>query len=558
MTSVSMKGKYFIYRIIKSIDCNGHLLGRGYATVELKEEISAATLFQKLSPPATPKWIQALASIVRDPLDLDCLRNRTASFVLFLEEGHNTYAICGGSGGIDIQQFIDSEFGLDIVVRVIPPSAVKLKRLKGITGSISQIEEVYKGNYNYELDPRNWGRIAKELLGDVTQEELRRVLGLDLSRSRGIKLHGKGGFSINRSLSLNDIRFLVNRFERILRKQPKFNILKGYSEVTDKAVKRTLSEQINADLINHYNSYCTRPDEWSEQNVGISAGEMRDVLQCTEFSMTLKGQRQSIADFELGSLFEKLHGSGVTTLSKSYIDQIRIIGSDDDGNEIIAGSLRHFICAETQIGDKVYACLEGRWFVSTAGFIEQVDQEFDQVLTESAHAIAAYGLPTWNLDASRTKTESEDEYIDRICDKTNMLKFHRNHVIIDGNNKTEFCDVFDIRNKNSILVFIKRGFGANLRELFAQARSSGLLYMRDERFRADAQAKIADVLKSTPSDIRRPALVMAFTDHALGRQHTPLKERLTTMVKIDMIETYRYLKRDADFGIALCYEIAHS
>ena len=547
-------GKFQIYRVLAPDKCRAHLVAIGYARVKPAESHADLELYVLGRKVTTPRWIRVLGTLAASSEDISNLVNVTASFALLMPSGANTYAVCGGFGSSDIQGFIQPDFGLDVVARVVKPDDVKLKRQKGVAGAVAHVAEMYRGAYNFQLDASNWGKLTKEIMGEASRADLQKVFGLELGGRRKLRLHGKSAFSLNRSLAIPDLRKLVSTFDSVLSQEAKLNILRGYEEVTDKQRKADLGQRLIDQLVAQYAEHGTNPDQWQETNIGLSSADLSDLLLSVSYTISMGGHQAELEELQLKDVFGFLRDTGCETFAKSHLDRVRISGKDADDGEVFDASLRQLVYAE--IRGSLYFFIDARWFSVKTEFADEIEVAFDQILAASTAEIATFALPPWSKIDNRPV--EEDDFIAVVCNGTDLLKFHKDHVIIHGLDKAELCDILDLRNGSAGLLYVKMGIGTKLRELFAQARGSALLYARHQEFRQKAHGKINAKLNSVPDSLKTPGVVLVFTDHSPNRQAKSLKERLSTIVKIDLVDTVRYLKQQAECKFVGVYEVRHA
>lgn len=550
------KGSRFQIYLVGDAEASRRYLNAGnYRQINLKAECRDLTLYVH-SGDKPPRWKDTLREILLDQNALNPLSNRTHSFVLYVSIGASTYAVCGGNGSLAIQKYTQSDFGLDIVARLIEPSRIRLKRQRGLTGEVAQVEEAYKGAYNFEIDPRNWGRITKELLGEASKIDMQAALGIEFDGRHRLKLHGKSGFAVNRSMTLEKLRLLIQAIERVREIEPKIRVLKGFKEVGSKADRQRLDRHLLQELQRQFAEFRAHPEEWAEGRIGISHPDMRDFLRCASFWITLGDIEVEHDDLELADLFTFLQDQEKEDVLESYLTRVQLSGEDEEGGTIFPDTpLRRMINAELEIGGERFLAMDGKWYRIGGDFVADVDRKLEQILAESQANYNVAALPRWGTENGKLKTE--DFYIDNTCNGLDRIKFHRNHVVLDGPDRGELCDILDITNGRSKFLFLKKGSGIQLRELCSQARESTLLYLHDARFIQKAAEKIREQLAVPPGDVRTPIVVMLFSDHILNRGATHLKDRLGTMVKVELVDTYRFLRSQAEAKeVAIC-EIPH-
>lgn len=542
MPSISPTIKFSIYKIRDLTGCEKKLASKRYSKINLRKDFSDFELWVGVPVPRRPKWLEVLNFISADPKQLNPLAkmsNSGASFVLLVKSGGEDFAVCGGPGSFVIQEFIVDDFGLDILSRVVDPDRIKYMKSRYLAGRTAQEESVYKEYYNYEFDPTNWGKITKEILGEISKIDLTEYFDLTFTDKYRIRLDGKNSLSLNRSISIEDLRTLISRIVKIEAQKYKFKIISGYQEVESRELKGLLAKELVMAMDQEYQTYLANPDEYDETRVGISYADVKEFLFCDRFEIHFGGQNKEVGrTLELSDIFSFLNKQQKSDFKDSYLDSIVIQGFKDDDDQSLDNKLKSFIYAELSYKKKFYLFVDRKWFSINENFQKTVNQKVREII--QGYTLPGFSLPAWKISAG--KLETEDDYIDTICSDSKLLKLHRDHIFIHGSDKCEVCDVVDIRNPEAGFIYIKKGFGSKFREMLAQVRSSGELFARFTTFQSDAQAKIREKTKTAmqlaPKEVR---LIMAFTDGSINRQKIPLEDRLTTVVKTDLIHTMEML-----------------
>lgn len=546
--------KFSIYKLADAATCKAELVAKGYALIPLQEGNGDFEFYLAASPPIAPKWAKVFKPLAQDPSVLD-VKNKSWSFVLITTAGGVHYAVCGGNGSFQVQKYIEEGFGLSVVSKVVEPNKIKYKKSKPLSGRTAQEESVYKEYYNYDFDTSNWGKITKEILGEVSQSALTEFFGLSFASKHKIRLDGKNSISINRAIGIEGLRTLISKLAEVEAKEPKIHIINGFKEVDDAALREQLSEKIVETLGTQFAAFISAPDDFEETNIGISYSDAKEFLLCGSFVIQLGDHVEFFETFALGDVFAFLQRAGKNSFRDSHLNGVHITGLDADDNPKLAGPLRSFIYAELLLASTKYFFIDKKWFEVEQSFQDSVDEKVRQILSNSSAALGAFALPDWKLIGG--KIEIEGAYIDHVC-TGNLHKLHTKHVIISGSDKCEACDIVDTRTAETGFIFVKRGLGSDFREMLAQARSSAELFIRDKTFRQKAKDKVEEEAHKTGINFEpNPFFVLAFTDKSTLRGGQSLVDRLTTIVKTDLVHTFEFLDNELRAHKSGLYEIPH-
>jgi len=158
-------------------------------------------------------------------------------------------------------------------------------------------------------------------------------------------------------------------------------------------------------------------------------------------------------------------------------------------------------------------------------------------MQDSRSALRTFSLPCWQH--ARGKLRTEPDYITDVCSEDDGLaKLHDDHVIIEGWDKNEVCDIFDHRIQPNALIFVKRGFGAKIRELIGQVSISAEFLASFDEFKAKSVAKVASSagVEIEADDFVAMPFILAVVDHSTRRYDLPMTKKLTTAVKLDLVK----------------------
>ncbi len=548
--------KFSIYKLSDPAGCKSELTAKGYSIVPLKGGYADFEFYLELEPhPRQPRWAKAFKVILADERTLN-IKNRNWSFVCLITAGTITYAVCGGNGSLLIQKYIFEGFGLDVVSRAVEPDKIKYKKSKPLAGRTVQEESAYKEYYNYDFDTSNWGKITKEILGEVSQTALTELFGVTFSTKHKIQLDGKNSISVNRSIGIDVLRTIIEKIAAVESMQPKIRILKGFKEVDDADLKMSLAAGLVDELDRQYRAFIEDQENFEETEIGVSYSDAKEFLLCDSFVIELGGAVASCEYLDLSVIFAFLKDLGKTGFAASLMSSLRITGLDSDDNPKFDGSLRAFLYAELLVRRIKYFFIDKKWFQVGRDFEQNVDKRVNEILAASATTLGPFSLGGWKRVGSKG-LKDEGGYINGVC-TGNLHKLHTKHVIIAGWDKTEVCDIVDLRALPTKFIFVKKGLGSTFRELLAQTRSSAELLERSASFREKAKDKVAAESGLAGFDLRTtPVFVLAFTDHSVGRQAMSLVKRLSTVVKTDLVHTFEFLENDLRLRAVGLYEIKH-
>ena len=491
-----------------------------------------------------PKWGPFLNEIAREPQGF---QNLYASFVLMRTSTDSaTYAVTGGLGTLHIGPFVDPDFGLDVLSRLIDPDKIKSIRQQAISGNVLQEEFVYKRTHPYFTDPLGWLKLPRQIMGEIDKADFSQALGLERNDRRPIHIESKRGFLVRRSLSFDELDTLFNRLDVIEGQLPRLELLKGCEEVPSSRRKQ-LDERLAQHISMLFHRYLENPVEFTDSSVFLASDDAHRWLLCTRFEASMGSKKHESFQMELNDLFAAFQDWEMTTLPD--LSKVKISGYDEEGAELIQGKLTDFLMAEIICDNQSYILIDRRWFRIRSSFSEHLDEIIKRFLSTEQN----YSLGPWPMNSRGLVTE--DQYIDSVAQSNkHLVKFHKDHVSTKSG-KAEICDIFDARGQQFRLVFVKRGITSKSRELSRQAVDSVLLLLADNEFREKAIQKLREKGISLPPDFSfgKCGVVLAVVDEK-DRASTGLLERLPVISKIEFAFALQTLYSRTD-GLVNIYEI---
>ena len=168
-------------------------------------------LFYRKHKKNKPEWkdffnsqVDINASMKTDPVNM----NESFVFFLYHKISRKLYAICGGYGSFTIQKFIDDDFGINILIRIIQNKGEKILRHAkefGITGGIVGISKYFRQNYNFH-ENKNFGNIYREISAQV-DKDIANNLGIITDDNK--QCIAKNSFKINQSINYSEMLKVV-------------------------------------------------------------------------------------------------------------------------------------------------------------------------------------------------------------------------------------------------------------------------------------------------------------------------------------------------------------
>ena len=182
-----------------------------------------------LSKIYSPTWLKFLSPIIHKNDPILNSKNKIFSFIGFIAYKKRIYAIAGGYGSFEIEQFTKPDFGLEIIVKLFERESRVIKSIqqRGVTGIVLGQTRHYRGDQRFS-DENQFGQIFKQVQAELDSHHLINSFGFskkDLRKENSGCL-AKSSFKINKAINFNELLNLIKRIDTILKQPEKFTLNK--------------------------------------------------------------------------------------------------------------------------------------------------------------------------------------------------------------------------------------------------------------------------------------------------------------------------------------------
>lgn len=397
---------------------------------------------------------------------------QTFSFILFIHNKENIFALVGGHGSFAIKRYVDKNFGLDIVSRVIKPNVdvVHLAELRGITGNIAGRTEAYREDQKV-IDIDSFGKIFKTLLFEVSRDSLSEDFGvsLDSIRKRTTFIKSEDAFTLKLGRSFDEFCDLIHRLITLLHKEAKIS-LGTFTPIIDalqveKSINiqlfRTIQERLKVDEI--------RKGELSFFDYDFChPTKMLEFYECDMYQVIDRASGQQIIEtenknkiFELVINYAKANIDFVNLKNlMSFLGRSQVEGIKEGKVIIKAPFMVHLSCEIYYRGKNIYK-IDDQWYSVKGTFVEELNEQCRLIFNTSKCEDI---LPeTWINP--KQKEYSEDWY------NTQYLNYD-GFIVLDKvlSQNIELCDLLFSTDDKLYCVHVKKGFNGMMRDLTNQVR----------------------------------------------------------------------------------------
>lgn len=193
---------------------------KGYTQQKISDEIDGFSLKLLYGvKPQNPKWKKFLSQVTTDNQPIsEVNKSWTESFILLAQNEDNIYAVTGGLGFFIIQDYINQDFGIDVISRLIKKEdkIIKATKEKSVVGGVIGSSKNFRKNYNlFEND--SFGKIYQELKANLDKGILQSKFGFnqdDLKKDSFCI--AKTSFRINKSITFEQLFEIIKGCEYLI------------------------------------------------------------------------------------------------------------------------------------------------------------------------------------------------------------------------------------------------------------------------------------------------------------------------------------------------------
>jgi len=409
------------------------------------------------------KWKRFVGEISEGNQNILKTKNTNSeSYILLLENKATKiiYATTGGFGYTALQGIAESEFGLEILSRLINTNDKKLRatKEKSFTGGILGEVKFFRTNYNLN-ENESFGNFYQELQSSLDKDLLVSTFGFSKTDIKSDALCiAKNSFTIRKAIDFNQLLSIIEKCDKLLNTSPPLTEINSIIKI-DKSNK-TLVDSLQNELDSHI--WQLYDGTSNDLNIEISHKNFDEYLSAEtfffknnashiseEFQEPIKNLSQILTC--LNSL--KLNNSTLISL----VDGAEIESKDSSGKTLTSGKLKGHFHTEIAFKGGAYFLSNNEWFQFKEIFIDKLNTHCEDFITKNCLDNSILPLKKWK------KNESENKFNEKHIGKNNFLVFDK---VLPRN--IEICDIMHWNSDSVYFVHVKSGFNKNMRELTQQ------------------------------------------------------------------------------------------
>lgn len=428
------------------------------------------------------KWESFFSTILKDPNDTfnanptNKFLGKYLSFVCFFEKAKDIFALCMGKGYIAIEQYIENDFGFNLLTRLIKPESNFLRQLSAnnLSGGTFEDASFFRSTESF-ISQDDFGKIFKQAISELDKEALKK-LGIDLTDLEKANCLAKSSFMLKTGITLDQITkkilpALIKIFKNSTGQNFQINkvkVISKYHRLYPDLVK-TLVEKMRTDFLSF--------DFFSpEDTLDFFMAEKYSITKYSKPKFFTKGDDDLTNLANVKKLLEEegyLDFKDATTFTTD-IEHIKVNAHDNNDDTVLrrSFSLVRGLHGEIEYKGNRYFWMNGKFWQIDKQFLDYFSDKVFASINEEAYRKLAHTIPFIKYDL--TKDQLEDSYNSAQGKLANFINLDKK---IPDN--VELCDLLYETSDTIYLIHIKRGFERDIRVLTSQILTAARFLYED-------------------------------------------------------------------------------
>lgn len=411
----------------------------------------------KLQSHNSASWVDFVNEFLQNKIDKKDVKSYSHSFLLLIKpknQENDIFAITFGSlAYYVIQNYIDKDFGLDILSRIIEPNTKIIKSTKGqtVVGATQGQRSVYRQLHTLD-DVEDFGKIFQELNVSITKEALNKF---GISTEQDFKnCCAKSSFQIKTSIPTSTIENYIDGC-LFAKTYPPQAI--NSTKLLDKKKDEKLISEIIDNVISK---------TWNDVNQGdafdLCHKKFDNYIEAEGYKAYYNGEKISIEyGTTLNNLIDKFKINEENF--KIFLKKTKIRSFDSDDKKLTEDNLfNHLFLEYIDENNIKYFILNGSIYKIEEIFLDSLDNKIKN-LNNNKKFLNNDVYPEWgNTD--------ETGYNSKFNDIDDYIVLHK--LLF---NNLELCDILRYSQEELYLYFVKDGFKGTIRDLSYQIYNTAKL-----------------------------------------------------------------------------------
>jgi len=419
---------------------------------------------------------------------------KVESFIMLVEKISEPamYVVVGGNGYFAIQDYIEDDFGVEVLSRIITKDEKILRsvREKSVLGGVLGTTKFFRNSYNlFEND--SFGKIYQELQAQINKDILSEHFGFSVDElKKGSVCVAKASFKINKSITLTQLVNIINGCDYVLRNLDPImiNSVKKINSKQESPLVGNLTNELHKQLWQRYDNQDYFID------FDLCHADFEKYLTASEYIVKKNFSQKDyfgkpfIELVDIDSIFQRIRISNSPPADKGelvdLVESLKIYSyAEEGGNELTKGWLIDHLFGDVEYRGKRYFYIDKNWFLIEATFLNELEL--------SCRSFIKDHYDTGRLEKEWDDANEENDYNAGYFDTQNTLVL--DWITPDG---IEACDVLRWDDECIYLCHVKDGFGNSMRALASQIFLAANRIMNDENSNYEYISKLYDQIVS--------------------------------------------------------------
>ena len=418
-------------------------------------------LFYRKYPKAPAPWKEFLKFKVYESATIHTEpKNMNESFVMFLYHSvdKQLYAIAGGYGAFTIQNFVQYDFGIEILAKIVKDKGERILKSAyefGVTGAIIGSAKHFRKEFNF-YENQNFGNIYREISASIDKNIL---IDLGLSVNETKQCIAKSSFKLKQSITFEEMINIVAKLNDIIKKEANFSIneIKKLDTKKDENLITKLTKLLKDDIWNYRNDI-----ESLKEKLDFVHKDVEKFLLANKFRCCRNEHENILTLFEF--VMENVSANSKRNFEQKIASSY-IVSFDEDDNELTKDTIINHLVYELEYEGKNYFYMNGIFYEIMNTFIHNLNESCKEFINNKYIN---------GLDKNWEDGKRESEY--------NLLyKGDENTIVLDTitPENIEPCDILKYDDEYVYLYHVKKGFNGSMRDLTIQVSSSANIIIED-------------------------------------------------------------------------------
>lgn len=421
-----------------------------------------AKLFALNTEEKIPDWINFATSISPETDKLNTFKNKYSSFLLFIYDYADIFAISKGYYGHHLlNEYIDIFFGMEVLSRLIDKSSTEIRQIedRALFGSELGAQRYFRENYNLVYDD-DFGKIYKAMLASIREEDFAK-LGIIKKRAstKQVSISGSSSLDISTNFTYRELLTRITNIKKLLL-TPGVEFNQFYRVPTKELT--SIKENLNTEIIKMaYTNYT------SNEDVDFYHPKIFEYINAmsTKFTNQELGTEIEIEGSASKNFKELIDEIGIDIIDveneNKFIDSlVQTVGSyklNEESEFINEISLKDWISGEIEYNDKKYFKVDSQWYAYRDSLDNTINQKLAAINFQSI--LPSYPLKDWNY----VQYEGEGAFNESFMQEPGFIVTDRTFM-----NNIEVSDLMRITNEEILFYHVKKGLGQDMRVLSNQ------------------------------------------------------------------------------------------